>query len=141
MSWQTPKTDWYGAVEDNVYIGDRFNYTDYNRIKNNLVYLRELAIKMYDEFSINDVGNDKTVAEYFYADEINQMEENLETINSNTLKREYGSAPTYVDNGNTPDYVELNRLESSILDLYDRLTNQSEGRRTFEWNFGVKGGL
>lgn len=110
-------------------------------LKNNLVYLRELAIKMYDEFSINDVGNDKTVAEYFYADEINQMEENLETINSNTLKREYGSAPTYVDNGNTPDYVELNRLESSILDLYDRLTNQSEGRRTFEWNFGVKGGL
>lgn len=141
MSWQTPKIDWHGAVEDNVYTGDRFNYTDYNRIKNNLVYLRELAIKMYDEFSINDVGNDKTVAEYFYADEINQMEENLETINSNTLKREYGSAPTYVDNGNTPDYVELNRLESSILDLYDRLTNQSEGRRTFEWNFGVKGGL
>lgn len=141
MSWQTPKTDWYGAVEDNVYTGDRFNYTDYNRIKNNLVYLRELAIKMYDEFNINDVGEDKTVAEYFYAEEINQMEENLETINSNTLRREYGSAPTYVDNGNTPDYVELNRLESSILDLYDRLTNQSEGRRTFEWNFGVKGGL
>lgn len=141
MSWETPKTDWYGAVVDNVYTGDRFNYTDYNRIKNNLVYLRNLAIKMYDEFSINDVGSDKSVAEYYYAEEINQMEENLEIINSHTLAREYGDAPTYADNGNTPDYTELNRLESAILDLYDRLSNQSEGRRTFEWNFGVKGGL
>lgn len=141
MSWETPKTDWYGAVVDNVYTGDRFNYTDYNRIKNNLVYLRNLAIKMYDEFSINDVGSDKSVAEYYYAEEINQMEENLEIINSHTLAREYGDTPTYADNGNTPDYTELNRLESAILDLYDRLSNQSEGRRTFEWNFGVKGGL
>lgn len=141
MSWETPKTDWYGAVVDNVYTGDRFNYTDYNRIKNNLVYLRNLAIKMYDEFSINDVGSDKSVAEYYYAEEINQMEENLEIINSHTLAREYGDTPTYADNGNTPDYTELNRLESAIFDLYDRLSNQSEGRRTFEWNFGVKGGL
>lgn len=141
MSWETPKTDWYGAVVDNVYTGNRFNYTDYNRIKNNLVYLRNLAIKMYDEFSINDVGSDKSVAEYYYAEEINQMEENLEIINSHTLAREYGDTPTYADNGNTPDYTELNRLESAILDLYDRLSNQSEGRRTFEWNFGVKGGL
>ena len=30
---------------------------------------------------------------------------------------------------------------SAILDLYDRLTNESEGRRTFTWNFGMKGGL
>lgn len=37
------------------------------------------------------------------------------------------------------DYTELNRLESAILDLYDKLTNQYESRRMFQWNFGIKG--
>lgn len=141
MAWVTPKTDWNGNTSaDGTYIGDRFNAADFNRIKNNLDYLRELAIKLYDEFAINVLGDDRTVEDYFYADEINQLEENLITINTNTLKRSYGTAPTYVDNGRTMDFTELNRLESAMLDLYDRLSNESEGRRMFTWNFGMKGG-
>ena len=46
MSWSAPKTDWNGETVDGVYTGDRFNAVDFNRIKNNLEYLRELAIKM-----------------------------------------------------------------------------------------------
>lgn len=142
MAWITPKTNWNGdTAADGTYIGDRFNAVDFNRIKNNLDYLRELAIKLYDEFAINALGSDRTPADYFYADEINQLEENLTIINNNTLKRHYGTAPTYVNNGRTMDFTELNRLESAILDLYDRLTNQSEGRRKFQWNFGIKEGL
>lgn len=142
MAWTTPKTDWYGAVDANgVYSGDRFNAEDFNRIKNNLQCLRDLAIKIYKEFDIASVGDDKTVTDYFYADEINQLEANLNTINNNTLKLSYGTAPTYVENGNTMDFAELNRLEGAILDLYDKLTNQSEGRRMFRWNFGIKGGF
>ena len=142
MAWTTPKTNWNGdTAADGTYIGDRFNAVDFNRIKNNLDYLRELAIKLYDEFAINALGSDRTPADYFYADEINQLEENLTIINNNTLKRHYGTAPTYVNNGRTMDFTELNRLESAILDLYDRLTNQSEGRRKFQWNFGIKEGL
>lgn len=141
MSWETPKTDWYGETDsDGNYTGDRFNAADFNRIKNNLDYLRELAIKLYNEFSIVSLGSDRTQSDYFYADEINQLEENLNTINDSTLKMAYGTAPVYYDNGNTMDYAELNRLESAILDLYDRLTNESEGRRMFTWNFGMKGG-
>lgn len=141
MAWETPKTDWHGSSDsDGVYTGDRFNAVDFNRIKNNLDYLRELAIKLYEEFSIVSLGNDRTPADYFYADEINQLEENLKTVNANSLRRSYGNAPTYVDNGNTMDFVELNRLEGAILDLYDRLTNEFEGRRMFTWNFGMKGG-
>ena len=139
--WKTPKTDWSGATSPNgVYVGDRFNAADFNRIKNNLDYLRELAIKLYDEFSIPSLGKDRTPADYFYADEINQLESNLTTINARTLKRPYGTPPTYIANGNTMDFAELNRLESAILDLYDRLNNESEGRRMFTWNFGMKGG-
>lgn len=140
MAWKTPKTNWQGYVDNNGnYIGDRFNADDFNRIKNNLEYLRELAIKLYDSFSILSLGADKTPADYFYADEINALEENLNTINKNTLKMSYGNSPIYNDNGNTMDFIELNRLESAILDLYDKLTNKSNGRRMFTWNFGMKG--
>lgn len=141
MAWSTPKTDWSGEVVEGVYIGDRFNAVDFNRIKNNLVYLRELAVKMYDEFTIQSIGADRTPADYFYADEINAMEQNLVTINNNSLKRSYGSSPVYVDNGNVMDFKELNRLEGAILDLYEKLTNEHDGRRTLTWNFGMKGGL
>lgn len=141
MAWSTPKTDWNGETVDGVYIGDRFNAVDFNRIKNNLEYLRELAIKMYEEFSIQSLGSDRTSKDFFYADEINALEDNLKTINNNSLKRSYGNVPVYVDNGNTMDFKELNRLESAILDLYEKLTNEYEGRRMFTWNFGMKGEL
>jgi len=139
--WSEPKTNWFGEVINGEYVGDRFNAVDFNRIKNNLEYLRELALKMYEEFTIHSLGSDRTPADYFYADEINKLEANLNTINTKTIKRSYGSTPTYVDNGNTMDFAELNRLEGAILDLYNRLSNQYEGRRTLTWNFGMKGGL
>ena len=141
MAWSTPKTDWFGSTDsEGVYTGDRFDAVDFNRIKNNLEYLRTLAIKMYDDFSINVLGQDREYSDYFYADEINKLEENLVTINEHSLNRSYGTSPTYSDNTPVMDFTELNRLESAILDLYDRLTNQSDGRRMFMWNFGMKGG-
>lgn len=141
MAWSQPKTDWYGATDsEGVYTGDRFNAVDFNRIKNNLSYLRDLAITLYDEFDIIDVGADRTRSQYPYADEINNLESNLNTINSHTINRPYGSSPIYYDNAAFVNFDELNRLESAILDLYNRLTNQSEGRRMFTWNFGMKGG-
>jgi len=140
MAWETPKTNWQGYVDNNGnYIGDRFNAGDFNRIKNNLEYLREIAIELYDSFSIVSLGADKTPANYFYADEINALEENLNTINKNTLNMSYGTSPVYNDNGNTMDFIELSRLEGAILDLYDKLTNKSNGRRMFTWSFGMKG--
>jgi hypothetical protein len=141
MAWETPKTDWYGHTDENgIYNGDRFNAVDFNRIKNNLDYLREFAIKLFKDFTIVSLGDDRTYEDYFYADEINQIEENLNTINNNTLKRPYGNAPLYEDNGRTMDFAELNRIEGAILDLYNRLHNEFEGRRMLTWNFGMRGG-
>lgn len=139
--WTTPKTDWYGVFEDGVYKGDRFNAVDFNRIKNNLEHLRDLAQTMYEEFSIHSLGQDRTPKVFFQLIDFIGVEEILVTITSNTIKRSYGSAPVYADNGNTMDFEELNRLESAILDLYNRLTNQSEGRRMLTWNFGAKEGF
>lgn len=140
--WQTPKTDWHYSIDENGdYQGDRFDYRDFNRIKNNLTYLRDLAIRLYATFYIENVGDDRKPQDYFYADEINMLERNLNAINKGTYKRDYGASPMYYDNGNTMDYIELNRLESATLDLYTRLTNQQQGLRQFTWNFGIKGGF
>lgn len=131
--WITPKTNWLK--------NDYFNAEDFNRIKNNLIYLRELAIKLYKEFEIQQVSEDKTYKDYFYADEINLLESNLEKINQNTLNIIYGEKTIYMDNGNTMTYIELNRMESAIFDLYDKLSNQSNGRRNLKFNLGMRGGL
>ena len=142
MAWQTPKTDWHGSInEEGIYEGDYFNVNDFNRIKNNLEYLRELAVTMYEKFDILYIGEDKTVSDYFYAEEINEIEENLAIINENTLRRFYGLPPNYFANGKIMDSNELNRLENATLDLYMLLTGQAENRRMFTWNFGIKGGL
>lgn len=141
MAWETPKTNWYGSSDaDGNYTGDRFDARDFNRIKNNLEHLREMAGVLYDEFTLTPMGEDRTPVDYFYADEINLLEENLKTVNTKTLRQSYGTARTYVDNGNTMTFAELNRLEGAILDIYNRLTNEFNGRRMFTWNFGMKGG-
>lgn len=139
--WKTPKTDWHGSIDsEGNYSGDRFNAVDFNRIKNNLIYLRDLAVKMYKDFTIDKVSDDKGYADYPYADEINTIESNLTKINANTLLRNYGVPPSYSDNGAFLDFTELNRIESAELDLYNRLTNEHDGRRMFTWNFGERGG-
>lgn len=142
MAWETPKTDWHGSTDANGnYTGDRFNAVDFNRIKNNLECLRELAFRLYKEFQWGELGEDRTPMDYFYADEINQIESNLKNLNANTLKRSYGNTPTYVDNGNTMNFAELNRVEMATADLYARLTHQAANRRMLVMNFGIKGGL
>ena len=74
MAWETPKTDWHGSTNsEGVYTGDRFNASDFNRIKNNLTFLRDMAIKLYKEFSLVSLGDDRVPGDYFYADEINQL--------------------------------------------------------------------
>ena len=140
--WITPKTDWKGYVDGNgEYIGDRFNASDYNRIKNNLDVLSTLALKIYDHIYPVSMGPDKKPGDYFFADEINIMEKNLETINKKTLNYDVGETKEYYDNDKTMDFRELNRLEKATLDLYNSLYNQLEGRRMFTWNFGIRGNL
>ncbi len=142
MVWTEPKTDWHGQVNaDGVYEGDRFNASDYNRIKNNLVILHLLANALYREFGIQDVGADKGVSDYPYADEINKLEENLRTINAASLKLDCGDTMVFRDNGKFIEFRELNRIESACLSLYSNLTNEYAGRRMLAFNFGMKGGL
>lgn len=121
--WIIPKTDWKSDRDaEGKYTGDYFETGDYNRIKNNLQFLQEFASILYPEFAIADMGEDKKEKEYPYADEINLLEGNLVTIAENTYHPDFGEAPVFADNEAYIDYRELNRLESAILDLYNKLT-------------------
>lgn len=134
--WKTPKTDWNGYEDGNGdYHGDRFNAEDYNRIKNNIQFLRDLAVKMYENFDVVHM-EDKGEEEYPYADEINTIEDNLDTVAASTFHKNYGEKQVYVSNGAFIEFGELNRIESASLDIYNQLLCQYEGRRMLTFMLG-----
>lgn len=125
--WQEPKVNW--GKDDPI------NTEDYNRIKNNLTELRDMAIRLYPEFSIV-VNPDKARRDYPYADEINQLEENLETIRGHTFPFQTGPRRTYYDNQPYIDWQELNRLESACKLIHDNLQGQATGKRRLSYRLG-----
>lgn len=137
MKWTTPKTDWgFSRDENGRYSGDYFEAEDYNRIKNNLQWLRVFGSYLYPEFTITDMGSDRSEEEYLYADEVNMLEDNLAKIAEGTYHPDYGNPPVFADNGEFIDYRELNRIEGAILDMYKKLTGQYEGRRMLTFMLG-----
>ena len=69
MAWMQPKVAWESSYDSSGnYTGDYFNYTDYNRIKNNLTELRNKAVLLYPEFSLSSMGADKAAGDCFLSD-------------------------------------------------------------------------
>lgn len=119
MAWQTPKTNWTSS--------DRFNISDYNRIKNNIKFLEELGREVYQFFSLSDMGDDKTsYAGYWTPAEFNLFESNLETIKENFPSSEIGVRKTFFENGPFINWEELNRIESALLNYYNMALLQRE---------------
>lgn len=113
MAWIEPKTNWTAK--------DFFNAEDYNRIIGNIKYLQDFSLKMFKEFIAADLGEDKNYESFIYAREINNIENNLDALNSATYRLSIGSKTIYSDNGNTPLFGEFNRLETAMLKLYDMM--------------------
>lgn len=128
MAWQTPKINWKKE--------DYFNIRDYSRIKENLEYLKSLAVQVYKEFGIAEMAADKTYGDYIYADEFNLLEQNLEKIRNGTYPFEIGKQKTYYPNQPTPDYKEFNRIESACLLIYENLNGQIAGKRRLAFTLG-----
>lgn len=126
--WETPKTDWKAS--------DFFNIQDYNRVKNNLDHIRSMALQVYENIPYEDMGEDKTYSSYYYADEINLFESNLESLNTNTFPRPLGDTVIFYPNQPFIDYVELNRLEKGINTMYLGLYGQITGRRRLQFRLG-----
>lgn len=130
--WQTPKTDW----QEN----DFFNVEDYNRIKGNLNEIRAQAVILWPEFSLEDMGADKTYEDYsFYADEINRFETNVGRICAGTYPFEVGNQKTFYDNQPFIDWQELNRIEEACRLIYSNIQSRLNGRKilAFTLNGGV----
>ena len=127
--WHTPKTNWQPT--------DPVNIEDYNRIKNNLEFLNERASILYAAFHIQDMGADKiSYKDYYYADEFNRFEQNLDSINKNIFTQDYGPTVRFFDNGPFIDYMELNRLEGAILRMNEILDNLEAGLARFSFRLG-----
>lgn len=128
--WHTPKTNWKAT--------DRFNYVDYNRIKNNLTYLYELAQEVYKQFSIVDMGADiEDYTGWFTAAAFNAFESNLETINKNIFTQDYGVSQRFFNNGQFIKWDELNRIESATLQMNDLLERQKATLRKLPFRLGA----
>ncbi len=130
--WSAPKTNWKQY--------DRFNYYDFNRIKNNLEWLHEKAQKLWKPFDIEDMGADaeediETVTRQPY-ETFNKFERNLEIINENIFVQNYGMRQTFYPNGAFIKWDELNRIEGAILEMRSILDRQEAGLNRLSFRLG-----
>lgn len=129
LKWHTPKTNWTAK--------DRFNFTDYNRIKNNLTYLQEYAANIIKSFAIKDMGDDiESYTVQWDVDIFNLFETNLAEIDKKLFAREYGAPQTFYENGVFIQWNELNRLENAILGIKMDLDNYKAGLRRLSFRLG-----
>ena len=134
MDWEEPKTDWEAQ--------DRFNYKDYNRIKNNISYLHNEAMEIWGVFEIEDMGVDissnKEGWNYRY---FNAFESNIDVLNQHIFAQNYGYRQTFYSNGPFIQYAELNRIESAILSMKQIIDGIKGGRIRLAFRLGFPKGL
>lgn len=133
MAWKAPKTDWKWVDEDT---GDYFNKEDYNRIVGNIQFLYELSAEVNPDFDIVYLDEKISYADYIYADEFNTIESNLVAISKGTYPYTAAEQKAYYPNQPTPDYAEFNRIESLLLERYEFLLGQVNGRKRLSFVLG-----
>lgn len=117
---------------------DRFNYVDYNRIKNNLYYLWQRACQYWGYFEIQDMGSDMDdYTGYWDVEVFNAWEYNLDEINKHMLSTDYGIKQTFFENGPFIKWDELNRIESATLDMNNMLDRLEVGLRRLPFRLGT----
>lgn len=127
--WSKPKVNWQPT--------DRFNIVDYNRIKNNLAYLYQLAITLWNEFDMPDMGENITeYTEFWDVGVFNLFESNLELINQNIFTQDFGVSQRFFENGAFIKWDELNRIESATLSMKNLLQSQKDNLKKLSFKFG-----
>lgn len=122
----TPYTAWTIQYDsEGEYTGDFFNVEDYDRIKQNIEYLREYAYFLYGGFTLRGMAA-VTVESYGYASTIDALYANLEAIAANTF-RPPDMLPVKQWRGNQPPpgADDWNRIENTCLLLFEQFERQS----------------
>lgn len=143
LEWLPPKTDWqisYNA--EGEYTGDYLEPSDYNRIKNNLCYLKALAEQLYRDIDgFQDMGRDVMYGDSMepFASSFRVIQEDLETVNEQSMKLNIGTAEQFLPD--TAGYLkdELNRIESAELRLYEMMMGQKRNKPHLKIKLGRKG--
>ena len=126
--WIEPKTNWVST--------DAITSDDYNRIAGNLYFLKDYIERLFGDVGLIAMQTDKDYASRIYAREMNAVESNLDALNNASYDLDIGTAETYVSNGNTPLYVELNRIESATKKMYLWLSINSQMRPHLAFGLG-----
>lgn len=134
MEWLEPKTDWSGFWDGSTYVGDYFTYIDYNRIKNNILFLIGYASQMYNVTTF-DLGEEKSEGEIPYADEFNMFEKAIESVNSETYGFNF-VRKTWYENRNVTTADDYNRIEGIILKIYTTLVTEYKNNQRLSFTLG-----
>jgi hypothetical protein len=124
-----PKTDWLSS--------DRFNIEDYNRIRNNILYIHGIANQVYPSFELESMGESKNSYDgYWTANEFNAIESNVSAINDHILSKDYGVPQRFFPNGAFIKWDELNRIESAISSMNAILARQKGSIPRLQFRLG-----
>lgn len=143
--WISPKTDWKIAYdEQGNYTGDYFEPNDYNRIKNNIAFLRDYAKNLYDNsVDYHDLGED-----VFYGSKNElkaswwkSLQENLEQVNEASTKLDLGTKAVYQSNEAGYLVDELNRIERVCHTMHEMLVSIWENKRRLSFGLGSRKGV
>lgn len=132
----TPKTNWTA--------NDYINIDDYNRILNNLWYVATQRIGVYysvDESYESLPDNEVTYSDYPTADKWNLIESKLHGLASLTDDIVIFEEKTFYPGGTYITYDELNRIESTILELYNLYERIKRSMVTLPFTLGNYGGF
>lgn len=111
-SWITPKTNWTKS--------DKFTITDYNRIRNNLLYINDvLNERCPDKAQTLDLGDPVVYSSNYYPRQFNAFEDALESFTRAGGNVNIGSKKTFKGNDPFIDSQELNRIERCCLKWYN----------------------
>lgn len=110
MAWITPKTDWVST--------DKLNFTDYNRICNNLDEVRSEATRLgfnYSGYQTMTRAIDE--ASLPHAADFNKQIDNYNLF-EDVLPNFEPITDVFSDNGYTITYATVNALENGVLALH-----------------------
>lgn len=129
-AWIEPKIDWKSS--------DRFNIEDFNRIRNNIIYLHSRAVKLFTAFDLESMGSALTNRyAYWEVQYFNAFEKNIEMLSKSILKKETGKQKTFYENGIFIDWQELNRIENFCLSMKIIIDAQAEMIRNLPFRLGA----
>ena len=106
----------YEFTESGTYDYGAFEFPESGSLKVTKEVTRGIDFIPYE-----DMGADKTVNDYWYADEWNLFVDNLQAILVALGKEERDNMPFWFVNGNAPTATELNVVERLSLYLYNQI--------------------